>query len=723
MSWDVKRFIRSLLIALATVLILAGLFSAFSTHLPDLSYNAVDYDVTVLPNGDLKIKERIDMKMLSREGNTPWRQLYQRYNINPGNLTGISDISLYDVDQDLNYRQTEPIDPDQVQKKSARSWDLEEANRWYIGQVDGESIKDYQYRQPLNGVDPTGDSCQTGGSSCQVEIGWNIFDLTDADSKVFELTMTMHGVSTAYDDVTAFQWEPIGQINEIPVGKVTGVVHLPKGASGSNSKAWLHYTGPSRNWRGADGSVHFEASQVSPGQYLDLRVTMDRSLTGDVPRTGQGRAGQRIADEEDNQERQWHQRQVLKARLILAAWALAAILVLGLCVLAIRAAFSSFRRTRYSGPILYWRQAPDMSPAAAAALDCTINGDKKKALRSRQMASTVLSLAAKEVISIYPGPVKTYAGMDMLQASERDLAQAASSSVSHLHRSERTSTIVIRPVAYGDTNVLGLSASQQAALAMLKHAGESLNSRVFDLKQMGESYKEDDDGGKLLEAFDDAAAAEFGSLAATTENGINGILEVLGMVAGIGLWALAKMSGQILLGGVCGAVLITVCAFARSYGASTVLSDEGQSWAGRICGLRNYLLDYSSFSDRGVEYLPLWEDYLVYATALGISKEAMRQLALAVPQVTDASWLDNYASGLVYWSYRPYEFGGSWFGEGGVAAVSGLPGFSDFSDLGNQLTGGFSQIQSTISAASGSSGSGGFGGFSGGSGGGSFGGR
>lgn len=54
--------------------------------------------------------------------------------------------------------------------------------------------------------------------------------------------------------------------------------------------------------------------------------------------------------------------------------------------------------------------------------------------------------------------------------------------------------------------------------------------------------------------------------------------------------------------------------------------------------------DFSNFSDRGAADLVLWDQYLVYATAMGISEKALQELAKADPQMTDHEWLDSNAT-------------------------------------------------------------------------------
>ncbi len=88
-------------------------------------------------------------------------------------------------------------------------------------------------------------------------------------------------------------------------------------------------------------------------------------------------------------------------------------------------------------------------------------------------------------------------------------------------------------------------------------------------------------------------------------------------------------------------------------GAVTVLPTKARiSPAG--LGLKRYMEDFSNFTDRGTADLALWDWYMVYAAAFGISDRVMRELAKAYPQVNDPAWLDaNASNSLFYWDLPP----------------------------------------------------------------------
>ena len=730
-----SRGVRSVFIAIAAtigVVAIMLLAIALDDGSADLSYKTLDYDVQVQSNGDLKVTQHIDMKLADRsdaEGDHPWKQLYQQYMLKESDLTNITDISVRNVTTGETYQQGDIAIPSSY---STGEWNQEHAKQWYIADVSqGDSNP-----QPF---DPAKDGLVAGNTddrSKKIEIGWNIPVTTSASSMKFDITMTMQGVTTAYQDVATFQWEPFGANNQIPIGKVTGTITFPNDITADNSWAWLHTERTSTTERGDKGSLQFTVHDVRAGDYVDVVAMFDVDATSGVARTRDTTIKNGIMKSEARQERQWRDQQRKKARIRLITWIAIAVIGLVLCVIAVALALRSFNRSQYHGDIEYWRDEPEMSPASAAELLHMVADKHSKTLSSRKMSASVLSLASRGAIAIYPGVAAMYQGIDMSQANNADIARLIANDPARTRDVGKTSTVVILPVVFDNVQSLRLCPSEQAALDLLVTASERIGSPVFDLDQMNENFSDWENGYKLQEKFTNTCDNEFAMLGATSICGGGAF------AAGICAVMLAFLSmlyfgaiGNLALLAVISVPMMFASVFALSYLKLKGLTDNGQYLAGQVLGLKHYMEDFSEFKDRGVADMTLWGRYMVYATAFGISEKAMKQMLKAYPQLADPNWLDaNASDSLLYWSYRSWYFNHRYAGPASVETNS--MDFSQFSanfgDIGAQLESGFADIQSTISAASpsgsfnGSGGSfsgGGFGGSSGGSGGGSFGGR
>lgn len=260
-----SSFTISCIIIVATLLL--GYFVATDANNSDLSYRALDYNVRVEDNGDLRIRETVDVKLDSRKDEDdnpkPWKQLYQQYTLRSSNLTNITNISVKNLTSGEEYTQTEPQSPSGI---SNSTWNEKFARRWYIADVTDGDTNPKPYEPLTDGLASSGSD---GVVTKTVEIGWNIPATQSSSSKRFQIDMTWEGVTTAYNDVAKFQWEPFGAKNQTPIGVMTTTVEFPAGVTRSDSWAWLHYSGNSSTERTANG-LKFTAYNVRSGQYLDL---------------------------------------------------------------------------------------------------------------------------------------------------------------------------------------------------------------------------------------------------------------------------------------------------------------------------------------------------------------------------------------------------------------------------------------------------------------------
>ncbi|WP_101428312.1 DUF2207 family protein [Bifidobacterium pseudolongum] len=98
-------------------------------------------------------------------------------------------------------------------------------------------------------------------------------------------------------------------------------------------------------------------------------------------------------------------------------WSIPAALALILAVAALIGAQRACAQARKGTEgFVYWREPPDMSPAAAAALITDVVPGVQGAVGDRQMTSTLLSLATRGAVAVYPGSAAGYRGIDLSRA-------------------------------------------------------------------------------------------------------------------------------------------------------------------------------------------------------------------------------------------------------------------------------------------------------------------
>lgn len=719
----VSAVIVAILVALVCTALAAGFpalgSAAFSSA--DLTYSSVHYDTAVESGGDVVVKQNVTVSLEEREDEDgddyPWRQLFQQYTLDPSQYDDITDISVTDS-SGQPYREISPMLPPSG-SYTYDDWDTDYSQTWYQDPktVDGKDV---------------------------LEIAWNIPLTWETDAIDFTVTMTFTNAVTTSPDGAEFQWEPVSTANQTPIEHLSAHVTFPDGIAKKDVLGWLHYENDSTTTKNADGSLDFTAERVFPGHYVDLRVLLDEAAF-DTQRTTAQPLRDRVVEEESAKENEWYSEQRRQAIVRLLLWILAALLTAAGCIWAVWGAITTHRDSQYHGPLDYWREPPAMSPGAAAHL---LNlAEPKRGVNERVLSSTILSLASKKAILLLPGSSDRYK-TQLTQAGVTEDGALSVSLPSFLTPqpgvndggTDDTTTVVLLPAALSDTlDGLHLSRSETAALDLLKTMSEATgDTHFFDLEEVKEPLSENEalarKTQKALEATQSAAVTEFNSLRAdVSSTGRSTLPSVLLFVLGAVEAVLLSVSGQLLLAIILGFIAMAVGTWALRWGSSSVLTKKkGQEAMGTVVGLRNYLLDFSSFHDRDTQDLTLWDRYLVYATAFGISSEVIEQLALAQPNVADPTWVDSTMSSyaLTYLMFRPRGA----FAPG--TTVNNFAGGFGFTSLGSQLSANISSIQTTIATATSSSsssgggfssggsfGGGGFGGGGGGFGGGSFGGR
>lgn len=162
-----ERLGRAAVSALVGTVVVVAFFTIFAFqsgdidfHRTDMTYHSLDYDVTVRPDGDMRITEHIDMKLGRRSGYGPWRQLFQRYTLHDsvssdGVLSAITDVSVTNVSTGQKYQYGGSSAGSDL---SNPNWDEKYAGRWYATALaasydqDGDeylpaNMNDSQYRQ------------------------------------------------------------------------------------------------------------------------------------------------------------------------------------------------------------------------------------------------------------------------------------------------------------------------------------------------------------------------------------------------------------------------------------------------------------------------------------------------------------------------------------------------------------------------------------------------
>ena len=80
-----------------------------------------------------------------------------------------------------------------------------------------------------------------------------------------------------------------------------------------------------------------------------------------------------------------------------------------------------------------------------------------------------------------------------------------------------------------------------------------------------------------------------------------------------------------------------MCYISRFNGLTQKGANQREKWS----ALKRYMEDFSKLDDKEVPDLVLWEKFLVFATAFGISEKVIEQLKVKFPELSDEQYLRN----------------------------------------------------------------------------------
>lgn len=536
----------------------------------------------------------------------------------------------------------------------------------YIGDIDPES----SYSVPDN-------SCYIHNTGSQTEVGW-FMPAMDAGVRTFTVSYTIKNIIAVHQDTAVLYSIFWPEDSSFPVAELNGTVQLPGGGDKNALHPWLHSTARGNFTVDSANQISFHVKEIPAKTFVELRLCMPPQLFSASAK----KDAQIVLPQITAEEKKWaddyaaeQKRQYLLG--ILDAASAGIVLIAGIAVLII--VKRKNRRLVVEVPE-YTREIPQgNSPGGIANLFYFYSGGITEKVKGRISSATLLSLARK-------GYVK-------FSGSEEDAF-----------------TVTMT----GSTRNMPLTESEQVFLNMITTVATHFNGS-FTMKQF-KKYAET--GYKYIDSnmnsFFASAKREISQRGYYETRPI--YLTVLKAVGFIGIFfAFAAFSLSSSLKSTLVylplSIFITGILLLIAGSAKQKLSEKGEYDYGVWHGLKKYMLEFSRMNEYSVPQLELWEEFLVYATMMDISKRVCDQLKMVYPELNDEAYLNTNFGG----SYMYYMLG-SRMGMGGY-------GFSGV-DFGASLASTISDISSAATRLSNppptNNGGGGFGG--GGFGGGSFGG-
>lgn len=450
------------------------------------------------------------------------------------------------------------------------------------------------------------------------EIAWGVGLDDDSDTRKYQISYTVKDAIAKYSDYAELYWKFVGDDFEIDANKITGTILLPHNAeSKEDIRVWGHTKDLNGEIYLTDlNKIEFTINQYSSGNYIEVRSLMPLSMIEKTGRQYNYSILDNVLEEETKWAEEANARREMKARIVNA------FMVLGLAItmffiIKIFKNISKLRKMdkkfKSTTKLEYFRELPYEEATPAEALFVFSTGMNKSF--SASFSANILDLCLKKYITL------EVVGNGGIIKSSIVKITLQDKSTEGLKEDERLTLEFLREVA-GHKNEL---TTKDITKYLEKHTSkvEKLNRQLEKIIETEETKN----GNYIKENYDNMN--KYGGVCVIYTVFAFFTIPVAIFCAGLSISlvavAIAFIIALIINGVITGMMAARVNVFSQKG------VDEKEQWK----AFKKYMEDFSLLKDKEVPALVVWEKYLVFATAFGISEKVLKQLKVIYPEITD----------------------------------------------------------------------------------------
>ena len=512
-------------------------------------------------------------------------------------------------------------------------------------------------------------------SKNQYEIAWGVHEDNSYARRTFKISYTIVDAIKNYADCSEFYWQFISTESAIPADNVTGTVTLPSSVSQNEDfRVWAHGPLNGNIMKVSNNTAKFEVSNLYAYTMLEVRIVTPTY----VFETNENRVSSYKLNSILSQEQTWAdeaniQREAYAKRQQFIKIAKIVLFIVTNTIGIILANYLIKKIKKYKEEL---EKAPNITPSMPSKYFRDIPNEVQTPAQAAFLyyfKSSNLSVHIPNVISatILDLCLKKYLSFETINNKKNEL----------------------KIILNDDKNLSDLSRDEITVYQMLEKVSSTKEFTMKDFEKYCKNHST-----SIMNKYNKIEPEVKNELVfqgSYDKKLINEYQDFLGK--GIGFMFLAIFCVIFMFASIIPSIICAVYCFKIGNRYNTLTQkgvDEKEAWK----GLKNFMEDFSMMDKKEVPELVLWEKYLVYATAFGISDKVLKQLKVVYPQITDEQFMRSYNYSYLY-----------------------LMSHSNFSN--NFVRSITSSVTSAYNSVNYSSGSGGGGGFSGGGGFGGGGGR
>ncbi len=472
------------------------------------------------------------------------------------------------------------------------------------------------------------------------EVAWGTGLENSSAKRTYIIRYTVVDAIAKYNDVAEMYWQLFGNDFEIPIKKLTGTITLPENAQNLDDiKVWGHSEALNGTINVTDtNTVEFEVNRNNANNMVEVRVAMPTEMINYSGRQYNIDKLSSIIEEETewaneaNAKRTTH---LIIVGIVFGTITLFLVYILIKNIKVMKDTIKLYPTQQFD----YFRELPrkDATPLEAKYIIDNCYSNINPSVLGQIFMATILNLNIKKAIKIES--VISDSGKEKdskIIINTNNIAEITSNK----------DEINVFNILKSAVNKCGNSATQEITLKELKkyiRANDSLVRRLvtsFDmvvkkslldkkiLSAEGIKKKQSLKHNSILFALLPISFYIFIAFSGTIINFVmsNNIYQIGALLI------LALLIIDITLG---------VKAVNKIDAYTQEGIDEQEKWK----AFKKYMEDFSLLNEKDVPDIALWEYYLVFATAFGISEKVIKQLKIVYPEyMDDSNFLANYVT-------------------------------------------------------------------------------
>ena len=495
----------------------------------------------------------------------------------------------------------------------AVTYDIDEINGVYFD-IDAKGFGELQYIQVFEDNQNTGGFKEVDSSNYEVSVSDELYRIklyskNHNNRRTFKFVYKLPEAITVYDDVAQFNRKMVGKEWQQGINYITAKVIIPVSASYDNSNILVFGHGPLTGEVDKEGNtVIYKLNNYYPGDFLEAHILMEPEIFSEYNKSKivHKDMKQKLLDmeakfaDEANAERDKAIRQqeminkvFEKPGLIFGVLSS----IWGALMYYIHVIFKRKNKVKNSVG-KYLRELPDNSSPAL------VGGFMTNSINDNEILATIVDLVRRKILT--------------------------------LENSDKNSIIILT----GSTE--NLSAQEKAIVDI--YINDFGDGKSLDLKSFGFFQKVPMSVARKFEKWRAMVQSEMNRKNLTYQGlGCLGVIFfaffpmiftfaglVIGMITGNKMFLLIVVMGIILF-----------VSGAKARYPRKELAEAKDKWQ----AFKNFLSDYSQLEEAKITSVHLWEQYFVYAVALGVSEKVVKayKKALDMGVINDVQGVNSLA--------------------------------------------------------------------------------